>query len=158
MEEEKKINEEKKNDGKNKKEGDQKKEEEKKEDEDDLPNITIYYTKQDSDSQNSKFIKLVAKRVKHNIGFKRYKETTIDLDNEADQGHIAKSLTGSFPVLGLNKGNGIYLSEPLTIAKYLSTFDKSYFYGADIYKKTQIDQWLDIISLTLVPQSEFLIK
>ena len=49
------------------------------------------------------------------------------------------------------------ISEPLSICKFLAS-NKLGFYGPDAISKAQVDQWIDIISLNVVHQSESLMK
>ena len=48
------------------------------------------------------------------------------------------------------------MSESLSIAKYWSN-NKYGFYGPDESNKTQIDQWIDIISQTVAPLANQLV-
>ena len=77
-----------------------------------------------------------------------YLQVILDVNDKKDKATIEslqnKSLTGRFPMLELSDGK-TYISEPLSIARFLAT-DKYGFYGPDIIEKAKTDQWIDLIS------------
>lgn len=77
-----------------------------------------------------------------------YLQVILDENDKKDKATIeslkSKSLTGKFPMLELSDGK-TYISEPLSIARFLSS-DKYGFYGPDAIEKAKTDQWIDLIS------------
>ena len=66
-----------------------------------------------------------------------------------------RSLTGKFPMLELH--DGTTLSEPISICRFFAN-NKLGFYGPDATQRAKVDEWIDIISLTVVPMSVSLVK
>ena len=59
-----------------------------------------------------------------------------------------------FPVLELADGQ-THITEVLSISKFWSQ-DKCGFYGPDVVQKAKVDQWIDIISVQVVPFAQIL--
>ena len=87
-----------------------------------------------------------------------YLQVILDENDKKDKATIeslkSKSLTGKFPMLELSDGK-TYISEPITIARFLAT-DRYGFYGPDAIEKAKTDQWIDIISTDLAYNAEHL--
>ncbi len=88
-----------------------------------------------------------------------YLTVVLDPADKKDNERIAQLRTktplGKFPVLELDDGK-TFVSESLSIAKYWSN-NKYGFYGPDESNKTQVDQWIDIISQTVAPLANQLV-
>ena len=95
------------------------------------------------------FIKLVAKLMATEY-------IVVEVNKEKDENLLRKSFTGRFPVLELEDKKTCFC-EPLAISKYLAN-DRHGFYGPDPIEKAKIDQWLDIIQLTIAPLANSLIR
>ena len=68
---------------------------------------------------------------------------------DADTQLLKKSMNGKFPVLEL-QDEKTTICEPLSIARYVAN-GKLGFYGPDLDTKSQVDQWIDIISMSVAP-------
>ena len=68
---------------------------------------------------------------------------------DKDEAIIARSFTGRFPLLEFEDGVTC-ISEPISIARVFSN-NKLGFYGPDPAQRAQVDQWIDYISLNVVP-------
>jgi len=75
---------------------------------------------------------------------------------ETDTDTLSKGLTGTLPLLQLQDGTTT-ISNPISISRVLSN-NKLGFYGPEISDKARIDEWIDIISLTVVPTSTSLMR
>ena len=95
------------------------------------------------------FIKLVARLMS-------IEYFTVEVDKDKDDRLFKKSFTGRFPVLELEDKKTCFC-EPLSIAKYLAN-DMYGFYGPDQIEKAKVDQWVDIITLTVSPLTHSLIR
>lgn len=76
--------------------------------------------------------------------------------SDKDTQTVQRSLTGRFPMLEL-ADRETTLSEPLSIARYFAN-NKLGFYGPDPVQRAKIDEWIDIISVTLVPMANSLLR
>jgi len=67
-----------------------------------------------------------------------------------------KTAAGKFPMLEFEDGFTC-ISEPLSIARVFSN-NKLGFYGPSVADKARIDEWIDIITLNVVPMSVSLVR
>jgi len=106
------------------------------------------YEKQFGGDEYANFVKVVLRLMEV-----EYLSVTVA---PTDEELLKKSMNGKFPVLEL-KDEKTTLCEPLSIARFVAD-GKLGFYGPDLVTKSQVDQWIDIISMRVAPASHQLIQ